>query len=54
MINMLTDMEKKREAERQEMWLEKQKRHEQNMDQAKNFIEILRMAVTQPKIKSNK
>ncbi len=46
MIHMLTDMEKKREAERQQMRLEKQKRHEQNIDQTKDLLEILRMAVT--------
>lgn len=54
MIDLFAVMEKKREHERHETRLEKQKRHEEKIDQTKNLIEILIMAVTQTKVKSHK
>ncbi|KAK4024559.1 hypothetical protein OUZ56_009982 [Daphnia magna] len=54
MIDLFAVMEKKREPERHEMRLEKQKRHEEKIDQTENLIEILRMAITQTQVKSHK
>ena len=48
MIDLLSAMDKKREEERKEMREEKQKRHEEKINETRNFIEILRLAVTQP------